>query len=531
MSDSNKSSKPGGFLEAPQPPFEGAPVSRDVSSWAEKIVEEAESNPQGGREKVANKAEKKAPSGKAKGKGGDKVGHSFTSSAGRSLPSDKKQQVGNKRTGSGVSIGGTNDVRERVAAGLNPVAGLDVSAEDALKMESTSGVTATVQALSELIEHGRDELKGDIWVPHRPDRPDKDPDQKPFRVVSEFEPKGDQPTAIKELVEGLRGVDWNAGVGTSQDAEEASGPYLPTPAERRVQPVSVSANPNRGERTQVLLGVTGSGKTFTMAKVIEETQRPALILAPNKTLAAQLYGEFKHFFPDNAVEYFVSYYDYYQPEAYVPRTDTFLRLSGHYRLSRKHRLDFHYADVSREGSRTLFEEEVEIGGSIFPISAEVGARDRTQFAAAEYRYAFVNNGRAEAGLRAGLGVMDLDVTLFGSIGAGEGLQATASESLGTTIVLPVVGVYTDFTLTRRLLLSVEGLLFSFALSGNEGDVSDSRVALRWYPSKIFGFGVALNRTRIDVDLERGNDTIRLNYVLDGPSVFITFAIPGSRYKR
>ena len=215
----------------------------------------------------------------------------------------------------------------------------------------------------------------------------------------------------------------------------------------------------------------------------------------------------------------------------VPRTDTFLRLSGHYRLSRKHRLDFHYADVSREGSRTLFEEEVEIGGSIFPISAEVGARDRTQFAAAEYRYAFVNNGRAEAGLRAGLGVMDLDVTLFGSIGAGEGLQATASESLGTTIVLPVVGVYTDFTLTRRLLLSVEGLLFSFALSGNEGDVSDSRVALRWYPSKIFGFGVALNRTRIDVDLERGNDTIRLNYVLDGPSVFITFAIPGSRYKR
>ena len=215
----------------------------------------------------------------------------------------------------------------------------------------------------------------------------------------------------------------------------------------------------------------------------------------------------------------------------VPRTDTFLRLSGHYRLSRKHRLNFHYADISREGTRTLFEEEVEIGGVIFPLSAEVGARDKTQFAVAEYRYAFVNNGRAEAGLRAGLGVMDLDVTLFGSIGAGEDLQATASESLGTTIVLPVVGVYTDFTLTRRLLLSVEGLLFSFALNGNEGNVSDSRVALRWYPSKIFGFGVALNRTRIDVDLERGNDTIRLNYVLDGPSVFITFAIPGSRYKR
>ena len=78
------------------------------------------------------------------------------------------------------------------------------------------------------------------------------------------------------------------------------------------------------ERDQVLLGVTGSGKTFTMAKVIEATQRPALILAPNKTLAAQLYGEFKSFFPENAVEYFVSYYDYYTPEAYVPRTDTYI---------------------------------------------------------------------------------------------------------------------------------------------------------------------------------------------------------------
>jgi excinuclease ABC subunit B len=74
----------------------------------------------------------------------------------------------------------------------------------------------------------------------------------------------------------------------------------------------------------VLLGVTGSGKTFTMAKVIEELQRPALVLAPNKTLAAQLYGEMKSFFPDNAVEYFVSYYDYFQPEAYVPRTDTYI---------------------------------------------------------------------------------------------------------------------------------------------------------------------------------------------------------------
>ncbi len=122
------------------------------------------------------------------------------------------------------------------------------------------------------------------WVPHRPARPEKAEGGKKFRLVSEFSPKGDQPQAIKELCEGL--------------------------AEK--------------ERDQVLLGVTGSGKTFTMAKIIEQTQRPALILAPNKTLAAQLYGEFKSFFPDNAVEYFVSYYDYYQPEAYVPRTDTFI---------------------------------------------------------------------------------------------------------------------------------------------------------------------------------------------------------------
>jgi len=122
------------------------------------------------------------------------------------------------------------------------------------------------------------------WTPHRPDRPQKVEGGKTFRLVSEFEPKGDQPTAIAELVDGLKDK----------------------------------------ERDQVLLGVTGSGKTFTMAKIIEQTQRPALIMAPNKTLAAQLYSEFKSFFPDNAVEYFVSYYDYYQPEAYVPRTDTFI---------------------------------------------------------------------------------------------------------------------------------------------------------------------------------------------------------------
>ena len=105
-----------------------------------------------------------------------------------------------------------------------------------------------------------------------------------FDLISEFSPSGDQPRAIKELVAGL----------------------------------------SQSERSQVLLGATGTGKTFTMAKIIEETQRPAIILAPNKTLAAQLYGEFKNFFPNNAVEYFVSFYDYYQPEAYVARSDTFI---------------------------------------------------------------------------------------------------------------------------------------------------------------------------------------------------------------
>ncbi|WKW52546.1 excinuclease ABC subunit UvrB [Rhodomicrobium lacus] len=123
-----------------------------------------------------------------------------------------------------------------------------------------------------------------MFMPHRPPRPEKSEGGKPFVIKSDFEPRGDQPAAIRELVEGV----------------------------------------TRLEREQVLLGVTGSGKTFTMAKVIEETQRPALILAPNKTLAAQLYGEFKSFFPDNAVEYFVSYYDYYQPEAYIPRSDTYI---------------------------------------------------------------------------------------------------------------------------------------------------------------------------------------------------------------
>ena len=119
--------------------------------------------------------------------------------------------------------------------------------------------------------------------PRRPALPEAEV-QRPFEVVSDYRPAGDQPKAIDDLLTGLR----------------------------------------EGERDQVLLGVTGSGKTFTMAHVIQEMRRPTLILAPNKTLAAQLFGEMRSFFPNNAVEYFVSYYDYYQPEAYVPRTDTYI---------------------------------------------------------------------------------------------------------------------------------------------------------------------------------------------------------------
>ncbi|MCB1502943.1 MAG: DEAD/DEAH box helicase family protein, partial [Bauldia sp.] len=191
-------------------------------------------------------------------------------------------------------MGGKGTARERASAGLNPVPGIDMTLEEAeafletLRPEPAAdtprrskspraaappigegGVTATVQALSALIESGRPEFRDKTWMPHRPPRPEKSEGGVAFEIKSEFEPKGDQPQAIAELVAGV-------------EAEE---------------------------RDQVLLGVTGSGKTYTVAKVIEATQRPALVLAPNKTLAAQLYGEFKSFFPENAVEYFVSYYD------------------------------------------------------------------------------------------------------------------------------------------------------------------------------------------------------------------------------
>ncbi|MGD9658579.1 MAG: DEAD/DEAH box helicase family protein, partial [Methylocystis sp.] len=158
-------------------------------------------------------------------------------------------------------------------------------ATSASAAQNIGGVQATADRLAELLRLGDPNIRDkQPWVPHRPERPEKSEGGVRFELVSDYTPKGDQPAAIEELVKGVAAQ----------------------------------------ERDQVLLGVTGSGKTFTMASVIERMQRPALILAPNKTLAAQLYGEFKSFFPKNAVEYFVSYYDYYQPEAYVPRSDTYI---------------------------------------------------------------------------------------------------------------------------------------------------------------------------------------------------------------
>ncbi|MGV1756371.1 excinuclease ABC subunit UvrB [Rhizobium sp. A22-96] len=250
-----KSPASSGFEEAPQAPFEGAPLSGGVADWVKQLEADAEMSGIETQREIASKAGKHR----------------------------KKVEIAASKSGRGTSMGGSTDPKTRAAAGLNPVSGMDTSLENAAN--AGTAVTATVEALSALIESGNPLFKdGKLWTPHRPARPAKSEGGIQIRMASDYEPAGDQPTAIRDLVEGL----------------------------------------DNGDRSQVLLGVTGSGKTFTMAKVIEATQRPAVILAPNKTLAAQLYSEFKNFFPDNAVEYFVSYYDYYQPEAYVPRSDTFI---------------------------------------------------------------------------------------------------------------------------------------------------------------------------------------------------------------
>lgn len=207
-------------------------------------------------------------------------------------PPTPKKKAAKKPTKSEIT-GMTLKAPKSKASGVDRPTNIDGFAEGAqagfhspVDVANTSkGISATVAALEDIIANGRKEVEGSApWLPHRPAPQKKDLGGIPFTLVTDYEPAGDQPTAIAELVEGA----------------------------------------NNGEQDQVLLGVTGSGKTFTAAQVIARTQRPALILAHNKTLAAQLYGEFKNFFPNNAVEYFVSYYDYYQPEAYVPRSDTFI---------------------------------------------------------------------------------------------------------------------------------------------------------------------------------------------------------------
>ncbi|MEN0000947.1 MAG: excinuclease ABC subunit UvrB [Pseudomonadota bacterium] len=380
------------FEEAPQKPLEGAPVQggslddwvkqleadaareqrdaemREIRSKAGKHRRRAAGTPDsitrtgkssaaereraGGDGSVAANVEegrkaKLSPKGKKargtsgpQGRKGDRPSEPSRGSG--SSTRDKQYEVGDKRTGGGVSIGGTNDPKERAAAGLNPVAGLDVGLEEAEQLASTTGVTATVEALKALIDSGNPLFKdGQMWTPHRPARPEKSEGGIQIDMVTEYKPSGDQPTAIKDLVEGLQGqahVEPHRGEaqdlapsGSTPSSDLAKLGHLLPQGEKEGHLLSPlggevveRSETGEGERTQTLLGVTGSGKTFTMAKVIEETQRPAVILAPNKTLAAQLYGEFKNVFPNTAVEYFVSYYDYYQPEAYVPRTDTYI---------------------------------------------------------------------------------------------------------------------------------------------------------------------------------------------------------------
>ena len=286
----------GGFGEAPQAGFDsGESLSGPISGWADEIAKATETKAErtadaGDAPEKAAGAPPKSASDQGAAPSKARQGRPAVAPDGAPPRSRGRKPAGVSETGKpmksarGTSMGGTSDPKQRAAAGLNPVAGMDVSLEDAKSLPE-GGVTATVEALTRLISEGNPLIKnGEVWLPHRPARPDKSEGGVPFRIASDYTPKGDQPTAIADLVSGISDHD----------------------------------------KTQVLLGVTGSGKTFTVANVIERTQRPALILAPNKTLAAQLYGEFKAFFPDNAVEYFVSYYDYYQPEAYVPRSDTFI---------------------------------------------------------------------------------------------------------------------------------------------------------------------------------------------------------------
>jgi len=149
--------------------------------------------------------------------------------------------------------------------------------------------------------------------------------QNQFQLISKMKPQGDQPKAIKSLVDGLK----------------------------------------NGAESQTLMGVTGSGKTFTVANVIQEIQKPTLIIAHNKTLAAQLYNEFKELFPNNAVEYFISYYDYYQPEAYIPRTDTYIEKSA--------TINDEIDRLRHNTTRSLYERnDVIVVASVAPLAFTLG---------------------------------------------------------------------------------------------------------------------------------------------------------------
>ncbi len=347
-----------GFDEDQQAEFTGSPLSGSVSDWAEEIAQEAKAKQPKDKHPKQPAAKSTKPSKSSRGTviGGAaspkeraatglnpisgleislEEAEKLLASQGKASPSEAKNaenqseapNTENRSEASGAdSATDANASRQRSRGKATGVSSKKnnntINKPFGYEGEALEGVTATVEALSALIANGNPLIKnGEEWTPHRPVRPVKSDGGIPIKMETEFTPSGDQPTAIKDLVEGITGRPYGTPASVAApDAAISQGASASADGTTDV----VSENQINPAQTQVLLGVTGSGKTFTMAKVIETTQRPALILAPNKTLAAQLYGEMKNFFPNNAVEYFVSYYDYYQPEAYVPRSDTYI---------------------------------------------------------------------------------------------------------------------------------------------------------------------------------------------------------------
>ncbi len=253
--DASEPLESGGFAEAPQPALEGVPYAGSVSDWARDLERAAEDE--------AGKAEMRAiRSRPASIASAWRTSRTQADEIGQKIP---ERSAAPTRTGRGTSMGGAASARDRAAAGLNPVAGLDVS----LEMPTTlllpryghrQGAVDLIHSVKSAAH--RTDSSG---RPHRPFRPQKSEGGIAIQMETEYTPSGDQPTAIKDLVEGVSSAD----------------------------------------RTQVLLGVTGSGKTFTMAKVIEQTQRPALILAPEQDAGRTALRRVQEFLPRNAVEYFV----------------------------------------------------------------------------------------------------------------------------------------------------------------------------------------------------------------------------------